>query len=323
MEPSESRVFYSGNWHGSYPVAERGEGAYLYDAEGKRYLDAIGGMFVVTIGHGVAEVADAIADQARKLSFVNRYRFTNEPQERLADKIIEMAPEGMGEVFFITSGSTANETAIQIARQYHIERGNESKYKVIGQWHNYNGSTIGTLSLSGYVAPRRAMKMDPYLLNFPLIQPPHCYHCPFNLTYPSCEVACANELARIIEQEGPDTISAFLATPIIGGTDGAIVPPPDYFAKIKEICEFYDILFIADEVITGFGRLGKNFGIQHWHVTPDIITTAKTLSSGYAPLAAVIVHKHILETFKSGNRKGILLFSTYSGHPLSCAAALA
>ena len=321
MQPTESHVFFT-DFDRLYQQAERGEGVYLYDAEGKRYLDGVGGMLVVTVGYGVAEIADAMAEQARRLCFANRNIFTNGPQERLADKIIDMAPAGMGRVFFVTSGSTANETAVQIARQYHIQHGNRRRYKIIGQWHNYYGATLGSLSMSGNLATRRDMDMDPYLLDFPHVQPPYCYHCPYKLSHPSCQLACAEDLAITIEQEGPDTISAFIATPVIG-TSGAIVPPAGYFERIRAICDYYGILFIADEVITSFGRLGKNFGMEHWDAVPDIITVGKTLGSGYAPIAAVIASQAIWDTLAQGNKNHIRLLCTYSGHPISCAAALA
>jgi adenosylmethionine-8-amino-7-oxononanoate aminotransferase len=234
-----------------------------------------------------------------------------------------MAPQGMSRVFFVPTGSTANETALQIAREYHIERGHPAKSRFIGLWHNYHGSTIGTLSMSGNLATRRNMNMEPYFLDFPHIQPAYCYQCPFKLEYPSCQLACAENLATTLEQEGPNSIAAFIATPIIGGTGGAIVPPPGYFKRIREICDFYDILLIADEVITGFGRLGKNFGLDVWEVTPDIITVGKTLSSGYVPLAGMMVHQKIWDTFRQGKRKQITLLSTFSNHPVSCATGLA
>ncbi len=319
---NESHIFFN-NLKGGLPKAVRGEGMYIYDEDNNRYIDGIGGLFVNSIGHGVPEIADAIAEQARTLNFVNYVQFTNEPREQLAKHIIDMAPDGMDRVFFVPSGSSANEIALQIAREYHVERGNATKYKVIGQWHNYYGMSIGALSMSGNLAVRRKMNMSPYFLNFPHIQPPHCYQCPFNLSYPSCGLACANDLQRVIEQEGPEKISAFIATPIIGGTGGAIVPPPDYFKRIREICDKYDILLIIDEVITGFGRLGTNFGIDHFGITPDIMTAAKSLSSGYAAHGAVIAHKHIWDTFRNGDKQRITLLSTFAGHPLSCAASLA
>lgn len=322
MHESSSHVLFT-HWRKTYPTIEHGEGVYLYDKEGKHYLDAIGGMFVVTIGYGVPEIGAAMAEQSTRLCFANRNLFTNEPQERLADKIIGMAPTGMDRVFFVPSGSTANEIALQVVRNYHVERGQSSRYKVIGQWHNYYGATIGALSMSGNLAVRRRMRMDPYFLNFPHVQAPHCYQCPYGQTYPACGLACAHDLARVIEQEGPASIAGFIATPIIGGTGGAIVPPPGYHETIREICDAYGILYIADEVITGLGRLGKNFGLDHWGVTPDIITLGKTLGSGYASLGAVLLHEHIWDTFRNGSRPGIVLLSTYSGHPVSCAGALA
>lgn len=318
----DSHIFFN-NWHGAYPVADYASGVYIYDKQGKRYLDAIGGMFVVTIGHGVEEVAEAMAQQARKLCFVNRAHFSHDPQEQLADLVINMAPKGMDRVFFVPTGSTANETALQIAREYHIERGHPAKSRFIGLWHNYHGSTIGALSMSGNLATRRNMNMEPYFLDFPHINFAYCYQCPFKLEHPGCQLACAESLASTIEQEGPNSIAAFIATPLIGGTGGAIVPPPGYFKRIREICDFYDILFISDEVITGFGRLGKNFGLELWDVTPDIITVGKTLSSGYVPLAGMIVDQKIWDTFRQGKRKQITLLSTFSNHPVSCAASLA
>ncbi len=320
--PNDSHVFFT-HWKKNYPVADYGKGIYIYDTDGKRYMDAIGGMFVVTIGHGVPEIADAVAAQTGKLCFANRNMFSNEPQEQLADKIVSMAPEGMDRVFFVPSGSTANEIALQVARNYHIERGDTNRYKVIGQWHNYYGATVGALSMSGNLATRRRMHMDPYFLDFPHVQAPSCYHCPYQQTYPGCKLACAHDLSRIIEQHGPSSISAFIATPIIGGTGGAIVPPPGYHETIREICDTYGILYICDEIITGLGRLGKNFGIEHWDAMPDIITLGKTLGSGYSSLGAVMASKHIWDTFVNGSQSNIVLLSTYSGHPISCAAALA
>lgn len=321
-ELNGSHIFFN-NLRGGLPMADRAEGMYIYDTSGKRYMDAIGGMFVCSIGHGVPEIADAMAAQSRKLSFANYVQFTNEPQERLAKHIIDMAPSGMDRVFFVPSGSVANEVALQIAREYHVERGKPRKHKFISLWHNYYGMTVGALSMSGNLMTKRGMNMDPYFLDFPHIQPAYCYQCPFRRTYPDCGLLCADDLARTIEQEGPESIAAFIATPIIGGTGGAITPPPDYFARIREICDAYDVLLIMDEVITGFGRLGINFGIDHWQISPDIITVAKSLSSGYAAHGAVIVHKKIWDTFADGKRKRITLLSTFAGHPISCAASLA
>lgn len=322
MKKTESHFLSTTAWRDTCLVAEYGEGIYVYDSQGKCYLDAIGGTHAISIGHGVTEVAEAIAEQARKLCFVNKSQFTSDPQERLADVVAAMAPEGMDRVGFVTGGSTANEMAFQHTLLYHQLRGKTRKYKIISRWHSYHGHTIATLAMSGSMFVRGSL--PPFdLLNFPHIQAPHCYQCPYSLTYPSCQLACANELARTIEQEGPDTVAAFIAEPIIGGAGSAIVPPPGYYEKIREICDFYDVLFISEEIITGFGRTGKNFGIEHWEAIPDIITATKALSSGYAPIGAVIVHQRIAETLSQATKKSPLSLFTYSGHPISCAAALA
>jgi adenosylmethionine-8-amino-7-oxononanoate aminotransferase len=309
------------NWRRVYPVITRAEGIYIYDSTGKRYIDALGGFHVVSIGHGVSDIATAIANQTRTVAFINNRVFTTGIQEQLAQRVIELAPKGMARVYFVSGGSEANEIALQIAYQYHRERGHATKHRVISRWYSYHGSTVGSASMTGQLSRRR--QMAPYLLNFPHIQPPYCYHCPFGITYPECQLACAKDLARTIEEEDPDSIAAFIAEPIIGTTGGAIVPPPGYYETIRQICDKYDILFIADEVVTGFGRTGLNFGIEHWQAVPDIITSAKGLSSGYAPIGAVIVNEHIWETFTRGKHDSLSLRLTYSGNPISCAAALA
>jgi adenosylmethionine-8-amino-7-oxononanoate aminotransferase len=302
-------------------VAAYGAGIYLYDTEGKRYLDGVGGTHVVSIGHGVAEVAEAMAEQARKVGFISKTQFTSEVQEQLAATVANLAPKGLERVAFVTGGSVGNELALLIAQHYQRERGKPSRCRIIGRWHSYHGRTLAGAAMSGSLAIRRGIA--PYDLGFPHIQPPYCLRCPYQKTYPACGLACAEELARTIEQEGPDTIAAFIAEPIIGGAGSGIVPPPGYYEKIREICDFYDILFISEEVITGFGRTGKNFGIAHWNAIPDLIVATKALSSGYAPIGALIVHQRIWDTFVNGKRKMVPAFVTYSGHPISCAAALA
>lgn len=321
MNPFDSHVFYGQGWNHDYRVADYGEGLYLYDTEGRRYLDGVGGTHVVSIGHGVAEVAEAMAEQARKVGFLSKTQFTSEAQERLAEVVAGLAPEGMERVAFVTGGSIGNEMALLIAQHYQRERGKPGKCRIVGRWHSYHGRTIAGAAMSGSLAIRRGIA--PYDLGFPHIQPPYCLRCPLRLKYPDCGLACADELARTIEQEGPDSIAAFIAEPIIGGAGSAIVPPPGYYEKIREICDRYDVLFIAEEVITGFGRTGRNFGIDHWRAVPDLIVATKALSSGYAPIGAVIVHERVWQTFAQGKRKMVPAFVTYSGHPISCAAALA
>ncbi len=321
-QQKNSRVFYAQGWNADYQLAEHGEGIFVFDGQGKRYLDAIGGTHCITLGYGVEEIAQAMAAQAMKVPFTHKVQFTNTPQEELATAVVEIAPAGMNHVLFVTGGSTANEMAMQIARYYHLVRSNENKYRVIGRWHSYHGRTTSTLSMSGSLFVKRE-DMQPYQYDFPHIHAPHCYQCPFSRSYPECQLACATALADTIEREGAQTIAAFIAEPIIGGAGSAIVPPPGYYEKIREICDAYDVLFIAEEVVTGFGRTGKNFGIQHWDVVPDFLTSAKGLSSGYAPMGCVILHEKITETFFHSQRQAVPTFVTYSGHPISCAAALA
>jgi len=256
----------------------------------------------------------------RVIFFVHGGAFANEPAMALAEELATWTPRGLRHVLLLAGGSEATETAMKLARQYHVERGKAGKYRVISRWISYHGNTIGALSMSGRTAWR--WEFIPYLQNFPKIHPPYCYRCPYGKTYPSCQVACADDLERVITLEGPDSIAAFIAEPVIGTSAAGVTPPPEYYPRIREICDKYDVLFIADEVITGIGRTGKNFGIEHWGVVPDMITTAKALSSGYAPLAAVIVHDRVYDAIARGSGRTTQGF-TYSGHPLSAAVGLA
>ncbi|HSD51914.1 MAG TPA: aminotransferase class III-fold pyridoxal phosphate-dependent enzyme [Candidatus Methylomirabilis sp.] len=304
----------------TYPVITRGKGVYLYDREGREYLDAVGGIAVVNVGHGVPEIIAAMTEQAQRVAFVSGGAFANEPAQALAEELVTWAPAGMGHVLLLAGGSEATESAMKLARQYHLERGKAGKYRVISRWISYHGNTIGALSMSGRTAWRR--EFVPYLQHFPKIHPPYCYRCPYGKTYPSCQVACADDLESVITLEGPDSIAAFIAEPVIGTSAAGVTPPPEYYPRIREICDKYDVLFIADEVITGIGRTGKNFGIEHWGVVPDLITTAKALSSGYAPLAAVILHDRVYDAIARGSGRTTQGF-TYSGHPVSAAVGLA
>jgi adenosylmethionine-8-amino-7-oxononanoate aminotransferase len=304
----------------TYPVVVRGEGVYLYDRDGRRYLDAAGGAMVVTIGHGVKEVAAAMAAQAEQVAYVYTNQFVTESLLGLADRVIALAPPGMARVYFVSGGSEANETAIKLARQYFIARGKASKWRVVARWQSYHGNTGIALSATGRRPARRGY--EPYLLPFPHIPPCYCYRCPLDKKYPSCDVACADELERALAQEGADTIAAFIAEPIVGTSAAGLTPPPGYFEKIRAICDRNDILFIADEVVTGFGRTGTNFAIEQFGVVPDIITIAKGVSSGYAPLGGVIVHERIVQAFLDAGATPTLPF-TYAGSPVATAAGVA
>jgi adenosylmethionine-8-amino-7-oxononanoate aminotransferase len=302
------------------PTIDHAEGIYCYDVDGRRYIDGMGGVGVVSIGHGVTEVIDAAAAQMRRVSFAHPFHWKNLPHMQLTEQIAALAPTGMSNVFMCSGGSEATETALKMARQYHVERGESSRYKIISRWSSFHGNTLGSLSMSGMSSRREAFV--PLLAPFPHIAPCYCYRCPFDKTYPSCAVTCAHDLERAIVREGSNSIAAFIAEPIVGAAAGATTAPPEYFRIIRDICDRYGILMIVDEVITGFGRTGRNFGIDHWGVIPDIICTGKGMSSGYAPLGAVIAHDRVYEVFNR-SAGGFNHGFTYGGNPLSCAVGSA
>jgi len=315
----DDRVFYRDRKK-IYNVIDRGEGIYLYDREGKKYIDGVGGTLVVSIGHGVPEVVDAMLEQAKKVSFLYGGQFVSEPQIELAKKVIDFAPAGMCRVYFVSGGSEATEVALKLVRQYYLERDEPSRVKVVGRWQSYHGATVGALSLSGHTFWRKDYL--PYMLDFPHVQAPYCYRCRFEKEYPSCGIVCAYDLERTVKQEGKESIAAFISEPVSGSPLGAMVPPPEYFPIVREICDRYGILLVVDEVITGFGRTGKNFAVDHWNVVPDLIIAGKGISSGYTPLGAVIVHEKVFDLFAQSKRSTFFTGYSYSGNPLSCAVGL-
>jgi len=303
-----------------YPTAERGEGIYIYDTKGKSYLDGSGGAVVVGIGHGVKEVADAMLKQAGRIAFAHGSQFTTEAAIELASKLVTFSPRGLNKVYFLSGGSEAIEAAMKMARQYQVERGNPGKYKVISRWTSYHGNTLGALALGGHTGRRKLYL--PLIQHTPHIAPAYCYRCPFGAAPESCSLECALDLEKTILYEGPDSVSAFMAEPIVGATAGALVPKDGYFQKIREICDRYDVLLISDEVMTGMGRTGKNYGLDHWNVVPDMIVVGKGLASGYSPIYTVIVKEAIHTTIREGS--GVFIHGhTYSQNPLSCAIACA
>jgi adenosylmethionine-8-amino-7-oxononanoate aminotransferase len=303
-----------------YPTIDYGKGIYLYDKEGKRYIDASSGAVTANIGHGVPEIIDAMVQQAKRVSFVYRSQFTSEAAEALAGKIAEQCVGALNWSFFVNSGSEATETAMKIAIQHWQEKGVKTKNKVLSRWISYHGITLGALSMSGHTL-RRA-RFVPLLEDFPSIQPPYCYRCPYNLEPTSCKFACATELENVIEKIGADQIAAFIAEPVIGAAGGAISPPVGYYKVIKEICDHHQILFIADEVMTGFGRTGKMLACEHWGVEPDIVALGKGMGAGYAPIAAALVSDKVMEPILAGT-KSVMSGHTLSANPQSCAVSLA
>ncbi|MDR7072293.1 aspartate aminotransferase family protein [Fictibacillus barbaricus] len=303
-----------------YPVISHGKGIYLYDKDGKQYIDGSSGAITANIGHGVEEIAEAMWNQAKHVSFVYRSQFTNEAAERLAEKLAEYAPGDLNSVFFVNSGSEATETALKIAIQYFQEQGIHTKNKVLSRWTSYHGITLGALSMSGH--PLRRQRFSSLLEDFPVAPAPYCYQCPLKDTYPGCGVRCADELETIIQAIGPEQIAAFIVEPVIGASGGAIVPPDEYYTKIRSICTKFNILMIADEVMTGMGRTGKMFAMEHWDVIPDIITLGKGMSAGYTPMAATIISDRVMKEIENGS-KIIMGGHTFSANPQSAAACLA
>jgi adenosylmethionine-8-amino-7-oxononanoate aminotransferase len=307
-----SAVFYR-DLRAAYESIVGAEGMYLQTAGGQQILDAVGGAGTVVIGHGVREITDAIARHGGELSFVYGATFTNPWQEQLAEALVAMSPQTAARVYFVSGGSEGNETAIKMARQYHLQRGHPGRHKVIARWQGFHGSTLATLSLSGRPAWREPFL--PQLTAVPHIVPPYCYRCPLGHVYPGCGVACADDLERMIIMEGPDSIAAFIAEPVIGSTVTAVVPVPEYYRRIREICNAYDVLFIADEVLTGYGRTGRWLAIEHWGVRPDIVVLGKGISSGYVPLGAVLASQRVVDAFTAGSGTFNHGF-TYSGNPM-------
>ncbi|WP_308639470.1 aspartate aminotransferase family protein [Paenibacillus silvisoli] len=304
-----------------YPTIAYGKGVFLYDNDGKRYLDASSGAVTAGIGHGVQEIIDAMHAQAQKVSFVYRSQFTSEPAERLAKRLSDLAPGRDYWSFFVNSGSEATETAMKIAIQYWQEQGIRGKTKVISRRMSYHGITLGSLSMSGHVARRR--RFVPLLEELPLVAPPYCYRCPFGKsTAEGCGLACADDLETAIKRIGAEHVAAFIAEPIIGAAGGAVVPPDGYYQRIKEICERYGVLFIADEVMTGIARTGTMFGMEHWGVEPDVIALGKGLSAGYTPIAATLAKDHVIEPILAGSQI-VMSGHTFSANPQSAAVSLA
>jgi adenosylmethionine-8-amino-7-oxononanoate aminotransferase len=304
----------------SYPKATRAEGCFIYTADGRRYLDACGGAAVVTIGHGVPEVARAMGDQAARLAYVHSSQFCTGIAETLAQRILALAPEPMrrgGRVYFTSGGSEATETAIKLARQYWLERGNTKRTRVIARQKSYHGATLGALGLSGI--PRRRQPFAPLLHEWGHIAPCFCYRCPFGLHFPECNLDCADDLERSLLRDGSEDVAAFILEPVSGAALGAVAPPDGYLERIADICHKRGILLIADEIMSGIGRTGKPFAVEHERIAPDIILVGKGIASGYAPLGAVIAAGHVVDAI-SGGSGAFLHGFTYHAHPVSTAA---
>ena len=303
-----------------YPLIVRGEGCALYDDTGKRYLDAVGGAFVANVGHGVAEIADAMARQATRLAYVNGTAFTHEPPEELADLVAALCPEGLDKVYPLGSGSEAVEAALKLARQYWVESGRPSKHGVIALAPAYHGNTL--LALSASAREHYKTYCHEWLVDVPRSPAPYSHRCECRGTPPLCPACSGVALEEAILRLGPESVAAFIAEPVGGSSTGASVPPADYFRRVRELCDRYEVLFVADEVLTGAGRTGTWSALEPSGVTPDILTLGKGLAGGYAPLSAVVAPERIVDVLARGS--GSLLHAqTFSHHAVCCAAGVA
>lgn len=299
-----------------YPMVARGEGVWLYDTEGKAYLDGASGAMTANIGHGVPDIAAAIGEQLGKIAFTYRSQFTNAPAEALARRLVDLSPPGLTQAFFVNSGSEAAEHSMRVALHVWRERAQPQKTKILGRLRSYHGMTMGALSMSGHDARRK--DYGPLLHAFSVVPPAYCYRCPWGKVPQSCQLECAEAWEAAITAEGAENIAAIIAEPIVGSAGGALMPREGYFRRLREICDKYDVLLILDEVITGMGRTGEWFAAQRNDVVPDILMIGKGLSAGYTPMAAVLLRESLVESMRQGS--GQAPFGhTFSGNPLSAA----
>lgn len=301
-------------------VIERGQGIYLWDTDGKQYIDALSGLWVVAVGHGRSELGDVAREQMSRLAYASTFDYATPPAVELAARLMEIAPASMARAYFVNSGSEAVEIALKIAKQYHYNRGDKKRFKVISRIGSYHGQTAGALSVNaaGYTVKPPFEPLVPGAVHVPGI---NCYRCPYEKTYPECDVFCARTVEERIAFEGPETVAAFIAEPI-SNANANYVPPAEYWQTLRRICDKHGVLLIADEVINGFGRTGKWFASQHFDLEPDLMTCAKQISSGYIPLGAVLVRDRVVDAFEgAGNtfRSGL----TFGAHPVSTAVGLA
>ncbi len=305
----------------SYPVAVGGEGPYLFDSAGKRYIDASGGAAVSCLGHGHPAVIQAIKDQIDKIAYAHSAFFTTEASEALAEYLIKRAPGDLARVYFVSGGSEANETALKLARQFHLENGEPDRYHFIARRQSYHGNTLGALSVGGN-AMRRA-PYQPLLSPASHIEPCYAYR---HQAHDESEEAYGRRVADTLEAEilrvGPEKVAAFIAEPVVGATLGAVPSVTGYFKRIREICDNYGVLLILDEVMCGMGRTGSLYACEQDGIAPDILTCAKGLGGGYQPIGAVLCSGRIYDTIAQGSGAFEHGF-TYIGHATACAAALA
>jgi adenosylmethionine-8-amino-7-oxononanoate aminotransferase len=298
-------------------LVKRAEGAYLIGADGRRVLDAAGGAIVTNIGHGRREIAEVAARALEELSYALP-SFATPSRVRLVERLTERwLPPGLTRAAFTSGGSESMDSAIRLAILHQRARGEPGRWKVIGRELSYHGTTLASLAVGGHTA--RRLGFEPWLPELPKLAACYCLRCPLGRAYPSCEIACADALEALIAREGAGTIAALVAEPVGGSTGGALDPPDGYWPRLAEICRRHGVLLIADEVMSGFGRTGRRFGVDHFDVVPDILIGGKGLSGGYAPIGGVFAQESVVEPIVASGEP--LMFFTYGAHPASCAIA--
>ena len=301
------------------PMIVRGEGAYIYDSSGKRYLDGLSGLFVVQAGHGRQELANAAAKQAGELAYFPLWSYAHPTAVELAERLASLAPGDLNRVFFTTGGSEAVEAAWKLARSYFKRVGKPTKYKVISRNIAYHGTSMGALSITGI--PELRTPFEPLVPGAFHVANTDRYRCRYCSAAPACTLACADDIEDVIVREGADTVAAVFLEPV-QNAGGCFTPADGYFERVRSICDRYGVLLVSDEVICAFGRLGYMFGSERYGYQPDIITCAKGMTSGYSPLGAMLCRDFLAEPFLSGTASFSHGF-TFAGHPVSCAVALA
>ena len=300
-------------------IIERGDGCYVWDTKGNRYLDGLAGLFVSQLGHGRPELARTAGNQAATLGYFPIWTYGHPTAIELSAKLASLAPGDLNRVFFTTSGSEAVESAWKLARQYFKQIGQPDRVKAISRNLSYHGTTMGALSITGLESIKTVF--EPLVPGTVKVPETNHYRCPTCRDEPHCSLHAADALEEAILREGPETVAAVFLEPV-QNAGGCFVPPPGYFDRVREICDRHGVLLVSDEVICAYGRIGRMFGCERYGYQPDIITSAKGLTSGYAPLGAMIVSDRIAEPFV-GTGESFLHGITFAGHPVSCAVALA
>lgn len=301
------------------PLVKKADGIYIWDEEGKEYIDGCSGAMISHLGHGHPRLARAMADQmASGVVFAYRTQFESRPALELAGALVDASAAHLDRVFYVSGGSEAVESAMKICRQYFWARGEGARHVFISRSPAYHGSTLGALALTTY-APLE-IPFRPLIRSYPKIPAPYCYRCHYGLAYPDCGIRCARDLETAILDQGPGNVAAFVAEPIGGASTGAVVPPEEYFPIIQEICRKYGIFLIFDEVMTAFGRTGRLFAYEHWNTEVDVVALSKGMGSGYYPLGAIVTRQEIADTVVESG--GFQHGHTYAGNPMACTVGL-